>query len=235
MTDSAGSAPEPGPSPLRPGAKLRFYVGTEDGRRGSSWTVETGRTTDDVYLFHREGGRWVKSSFHASGQWHHSVMPAGRERLGAGQSPYLGVTHERAPIADGWFHASRITVDLAELRVGVEAGRALKGAVCVPPRPGFPAVCVDLYVAESEHARIQVDDAFLVGVLDRVNGGQACVIARGMGLEEPVREKLRDDVEHARGHLKTQGWDGVSPTRIVVYGNDPDGGFHREIELAIDP
>ena len=218
-----------------PGHKLRFFVREEDQRRGSSWSIETAKNSDDVYLFHREGAKWVKASFHESGQWHHSVLPKGRTRLPEGQSAYLGVSHERPALARGWWHAARITVDRAELRQHVEGNRPLKDAVIIPPANGRQAVAIDVYIGDADHQVIQVSDAFLVGSLGRFGGRMVAVIARGIDLEHPVQAVLADQIGRARRDLLNAGWDPATPTRIVICGNDTDYGFLREVEIAIDP
>lgn len=217
------------------GHKLRFFVREDDGRRGSSWSIETAKNSDDVYLFHREGAQWVKASFHQSGQWHHCVLPKGRSRLPEGQSAYLGVSHQRPALARGWWHAARITVDRADLRHAVEQDRPLKDAVIVPPSTERQAVAIDVYIADPDHQAIQVSDAFLVGSLGRVSGGMVAVIARGVDLDEPVQAALAPQIEQARHDLLDAGWDPTTPTRIVIFGNDSDSGFLREVEVAIDP
>lgn len=218
-----------------PGKKLRFFVQEEDGRRGSSWSIETAKNRDDVYLFHREGAKWVKASFHESGQWHHSVMPQGHSQLPEGQSAYFGVSHERPALAHGWWHAARITVDRADLRHHVEQGRPVRDAVIVPTAADRQAVAIDVYIADVDHQTIRVNDAFLIGSLERLGGGIVVVIARGIDLDQPVQAVFASQIVEARRDLAEAGWDLAMPTRIVICGTDVQGGFLREIEIAIDP
>jgi len=69
---------------------VRFRVQHPDGRSGSSWSVETAKNHGDVYLCHREGARWIKTSLHESGQWQFAVTEEG-QRLSPEVPPYLGV------------------------------------------------------------------------------------------------------------------------------------------------
>lgn len=218
-----------------PGEKLRFFVADNQGRRGSSWAVETSRKSNDVYLFHREGSKWVKASFHESGQWHFSVMHAGRQALSDGQTPYLGVVHHRAPVAAGWWHGAQIVVPHSELRSTVEPRLGLKGAVRIPPAPGHNAVAIDLLVADPHHARIRVDEAFLIGSLARMNGGMAVCVARGLRLSAPIHEVFDPQIAEARSALAASSHEPKSPTRIVIFGNEAESGFLWQVEVALDP
>lgn len=52
---------------LPPGSKVRFRVADVGGLVGSSWSVKTAKLLGDVYVTHREGGRWLHTSLHRDG------------------------------------------------------------------------------------------------------------------------------------------------------------------------
>ncbi len=175
---------------LPAGSTVRFRVRGGDGSFGSSWSIETARHSGDVYLSHREGARWVKTSFHESGQWHYAVTEAGLS-LDPSVPAYIGVIKEHGEIAPGWRHAMRITIDRAELRAGwIEQVRD-RQVVDVPADPSFDAVSIDVLLGAASATTIRIDHAFLVGELTRSDGGSAVVIARPMNIDAPVRVALR--------------------------------------------
>ena len=218
---------------LPAGSTVRFRVRDGDGRFGSSWSIETARHSGDVYLSHREGARWVKTSFHESGQWHYAVTEAGRS-LDPDVPAYLGVIKEHGEIAPGWLHAVRITVDRAELRAGwVEQVRD-RQVVDIPADALCDAVSIDVLLSAAGAATIRLDHAFLVGKLARGDGGSAIVIARPMNIDAPVRVALRPQIWEATKGLRTYGWDGATASRLVIFGGDSDG-YLRQVEVAVDP
>jgi hypothetical protein len=186
-----------------------------------------------VYLSHREGARWVKTSFHESGQWHYAVTKAGLS-LDPDVPAYLGVIREHGEIAPGWLHAMRITVDRAELRAGwIEQVRD-RQVVDIPADASFDAVSIDVLLGAAGAATIRVDDSFLVGELARSDGGSAVVIARPMDIDAPVRVALALQIHESREGLRTHGWNGSTASRLVIFGGDADG-YLRQVEVAVDP
>ena len=183
--------------PLPAGSTVRFRVRDADGRSGSSWSVRTAAHSGDVYVSHREGGRWVHTSFHESGQWHYTVTSEG-QALDPGSPPYLGVITEHAEIAPGWLHAMRITVARDELRSGwVERVRE-RPVVEVPADTGFDAVSIDVLLGATGAAPIRVDEhAFLIAELARGDGGSVVVIAVPTDLDVPVRVALAPLIREA--------------------------------------
>lgn len=219
---------------LSPGLQVRFRV-EEGDKAGSSWSIQTVKGKGDVYAIHREGGRQLKTSFHESGQWHFSVMPKGRARLGERESAYLGVVKEHEEIAPGWLHAMRITVPRSELRDGYEEQVRQRVVVNVPVDPEMDAVSIDLLLGDENAAPLRVDHAFLIAHMKRGDGGQALILARPMLLGESLHVGMSAQISEIRRGLRDQGWDGTSPTRAVIIGYDETRGFHRQIEIAIDP
>jgi hypothetical protein len=218
---------------LPAGSTVRFRVRDTDERSGSSWSIETARHSGDVYLAHREGARWVKTSFHESGQWHYSVTQAGLS-LDPDVPAYLGVIKEHSEIAPGWLHATRITVDRAELRAEwIEQVRDRR-VVDVLADTSFDAVSIDVLLGAAGAATIRIDHAFLVGDLARGDDGSAVVVARPMNIDAPVRVALAPQVHEATESLRAYGWDGSTASRLVIFGGDADG-YLRQVEVAVDP
>ncbi len=218
---------------LPAGSTVRFRVRDADERSGSSWSIESARHSGDVYLCHREGARWVKTSFHESGQWHYAVAEAGLS-LDRDVPAYLGVINEHGEIAPGWLHAMRITVDRAELRADwIEKVRG-RQVIDIPADASFDAVSVDVLLGAAGAPSIGIDHAFLVGELARSDGGSAIVIARPMDIDAPVRVALSRQIREATEGLRAHGWDGSTASRLVIFGGDADG-YLRQVEVAVDP
>ena len=218
---------------LPAGSTVRFRVRDGDERSGSSWSIETALYSGDVYLSHREGARWVKTSFHESGQWHYSVTEAGLS-LDPDVPAYLGVIKEHGEIAPGWLLAMRITVGRAELRAEwIEQVRD-RQVVDIPADASFDAVSIDVLLGAAGAATIRIDHAFLVGELARSDGGSAVVIARPMNIDAPVRVDLARQIREVTEGLHAHGWDGSTASRLVIFGGDADGHL-RQVEVAVDP
>jgi hypothetical protein len=218
---------------LPAGSTVRFRVRDSDEKSGSSWSIETARHSGDVYLSHREGARWVKTSFHESGQWHYAVTAAGQSP-GPDVPAYLGVITEHGEIGPGWLHAMRITVDRAELRSEwVEQVRD-RQVVDVPADASFDAVSIDVLLGAAGAATIRIDHAFLVGELARGDDGSAVIVARQMNIDAPVRVALAPQIHEATEGLRAYGWDGTTASRLVIFGGDTDG-YLRQVEIAVDP
>lgn len=207
-------------------------VGTDD-RHGSSWSLQTGTGTDDVYLAHREGGRWVHTSLHHDGRWHLAVTPAGQE-LVPGTPPYLAVTLDHQEIAAGWLHAVRITVAAAELRSDWRESVRHRNTIDVSMPQDTDAISIDVLLGEAGASTIQIDRALMIAMMARAGGGILAVIARPTELDVPVKNALAQQIAQAIGEAQQFGWDGASTTRIVVFGGDADGYF-RHVEVALDP
>lgn len=219
-------------SPLPPGSVIRWRVHDATGGAGSSWSAQTARNAGDVYVFHREGARWLKTSFHESGQWHFAITREGQE-LNPDVPPYMGVLKNREEIAAGWTHAMRITVARSELRQGYVEAAQPRPLIEVPVHPDFEAVAVDLFLGAASAAPIQIENGFLIAQLRRGDGGLAVVVARPMNLEAPLHVSLAGQIAQARDGMRTTGWDGSTPTRLVIIGADQS--FLRQIEIAADP
>jgi hypothetical protein len=211
---------------------VRFRV-VDDDRYGSSWSVQTAQASGDVYLAHREGGRWIHTSLHHDGRWHFAVTAAGQAQ--APDSPrYLGVSTKHDEIAPGWQHAMRITVAATELRSGWREAAKQRELVEVPVPPAFEAVSIDVLLGTSTAAPIRIDRAFLISNLLRGDGSTAVIIARPTHLDAPVHEALAPQIAVAVAELRQHGWDGSTGTRFVIFGGDADG-YLREVEVALDP
>jgi hypothetical protein len=216
------------------GSSVRFRVEDPSEGVGASWTLRTHRETGDTYVLHREGGRWIHTSFHHSGEWHFAVDPKGRDRLRPDASPFLGVSTERDEIAPGWHRAKRITVARSELRdASIDQAKA-KQMVAIPTHPAYNAVSIDILLANANPSLIRLDLAFPVARLHRGDGGQVHVVAFPTNLDESVSDTFAEDLAQIRQDLRQQGWDGTTPVRAAIFGIDPEG-FQREIEVVIDP
>jgi len=128
----------------------------------------------------------------------------------------------------------RITVAAAELHSHWHEAAKQRNVVDVPMTDGIEALSIDVLLGSAGAARIRVDSAYAVATMERGDGGTAAVIARPMSLDAPVREALGPQISQAVADSRQFGWNGTSPTRLVIFGGDADG-FLRHIEIAVDP
>lgn len=218
---------------LLPGSKVRFRVNDAEFGSGSSWSIETTKKTGDVYLFHREGGRWLKTSLHESGQWHYGLTAKAKERSPE-EPAYLGITHEHPELAPGWICAKIITVAHSELRTDYVEAVKDRGVVDVPIDRSADATDIVVLLGDADPALIRVDNAVLVAQMRRGDGGQVIVYATPVNLAQPVHTALAAQIAQARAELEDEfGWDGDSATRIVINGRSEDGHL-QEFEIAVD-
>jgi hypothetical protein len=231
-----GSAPDGRGGMEAPGATVRFRL--EDGSLGfgSSWSVQTKTSTNDVYIAHREGARWTHTSLHQSGRSHYAVSDAGRARLRDGESPYLAVSRDRPAIFPGWTHEKRIVVAKSELRKNwSEAVKQKAGMVAVPTDPEHNAVAVDMFLSATDAASVEIQRCFPIAHMALGGGAQLEIIARPLTIDFDLRVLFAPQIAEARAGLLSCGWDGKSPTRVVIFGKDEDTGTLEEVEVAIDP
>lgn len=215
---------------LDAGSIVRFRVRDSAGRTGSSWSIQTARSSGEVYVCHREGARWVKTSFHESGQWHFAVTSAG-QALARDSPGYLGIVKNHKEIAPGWLHATRITVACGELRSDwVEHARE-RDIVEVPADEAFDAVTIDILLGAVGAAGLRIDEAVSIAEIARGDGGLAVASARRMNLDIPVHNALAPQIDEALAGMRNHGWDGTTASRLVIFGGDDDG-YLRQIELA---
>lgn len=213
------------------GSNARFQVCADDGRRGSTWSIRT--SADDVYVIHREGGRWAHASFHASGEWHFAISKGGQE-LEPESPAYLGVLKAHEETAPGWLHALRITVAQSELHSAYVERVRQRSTIEIPVDSQFDAISVDLFLKAPDAAPIIVEHALHVVEIERAGGGSAALIARPMDLDAPVNVAFATQIAEIRAGLAEHGWDGAPPARVAIFGGDADG-YLREVEVAIDP
>ena len=223
----------PVPPRMPPGSTVRYQVQHPELGCGSSWSARTHPSTGDVYVAHREAGRWIKSSFHESGQWHYGL---GAAAIGEDETVkrYLCVTHEHREVSPGWVHAHQVAVPRSELRHYDESVRNRSVIPVVIPW-GYDALALNLYIGEpgyqialrlDPHTRVIAD-------LERGDGGRALIFKQPMTLERPVAQIFASEIAEARGGIVANGWDG-RPTRIAIFGMADPLGPHNEVEVAID-
>ncbi len=222
------------PPRLPPGSTVRFQVQHPALGCGSSWSVTTSVTTGDVYVAHREAGRWIKSSFHESGQWHYGLSAAAIEQDERADR-YISITHEHREISPGWVHAHQVAVARSELRQHTESVRDRSVTPVVLPW-GWDAVAINLYLGRPGYqiALRLAPHTKIIADLERGDGGRALVVKQPMALERPVAELFAPEIGEARAGLVANGWDG-RPARIAIFGMADRLGPHNEVEVAIDP
>lgn len=214
------------------GASVRFQVVHVDGRVGSSWSVRSSKHAGDVYVTHRDGGRWVHTSLHRDGRWHFAITPEGQDLVPKAPA-YLAVTRDREEIAPGWLHAMRITVADSELRSQVLETSKVKSLVAVPMPEGYDGVSIDVLLGAPDAPALTLDQCFLIAQMRRGDSGLAVVVARPTTLDSPIADALAPALDQAIVELRQFGWDGHTPTRIVIVGTDAHG-YLRQAEIAVD-
>jgi hypothetical protein len=218
---------------IRAGRTVRFQVQHPELGRGSSWSVTSHKRTGDIYVAHREGGQWIKSSYHQTGQWHWGLGAAAIAREQDAMR-YLAITHTHREIASGWEHALRITVPRTELRHYTE--QVTQRPVIPVSLPwGHDAVAIDLYIGKPGHSiALRIDPhTRVLADMERGDEGRALIVKRPLQVDRPVHEEFEAEIREAREGMTAQGWDG-RPTRIVIFGMTDPEGPHQELEVAID-
>lgn len=215
------------------GSAARFQVCADDGRRGSTWSIRTSAAADDVYVIHREGGRWAHASFHASGEWHFAISKEGQD-LDPDGPAHLGVLRAHDETAPGWLHALRITVAQSELHTAYVERVRQRSTIEIPVDSVSEAISVDLFLKGADASPIIVEHALHVVEIERAGGGSAVLIARPTDLDAPVNVAFAEQIAEIKAGLADYGWDGPQPARVVIFGGDADG-YLREVEVAIAP
>ena len=218
---------------MPPGSTLRFRVKEPNGRFGSSWSIKTAPNSSDVYLSHREGARWIKTSFHESGQWHFSVTAAG-QGLAPEVPAYFGVITDHSEIAPGLLHAMRITVARDELRPAWSEAVSSRDVTDIPTDRNFDAINLDIFLRNPGTPDALFEHAHVVGQLQTLDQGSVIVVARPMDFELPLRVALAPEIHEAISGARASGWDGTTTSRLIIIGHD-QGEYLRQIEIALDP
>jgi len=112
---------------------------------------------------------------------------------------------------------------------------AQKEIIAVPTHPGYNAVSIDFVLGAPDAVVVEVQQCFPIVHMALGNGGQLEVIARPTTLDVDLRDVLAEQITCARRGLQDAGWDGVTPTRMAIFGQDADTGLLIEIEIAVDP
>lgn len=217
---------------LEPGKALRLQVQNPRDGNGSSWKIQTSKTTGDVYVAERAGPA-IHSSFHHHGRWHYAIDSGFDDP----DNPvrHLLITRHRQELAPGWTHAKRIVVPRSELRATVP--RLGPPVVAVPIKWLHDAVALDVWLGQpGAGLRIHaLPGVHVLAQMERGDGGIVLVISRSMDFPTGcgVRDAFAEEIVQARVDMIRKGWDG-SPTRVALFGLD-DNGFQVEYEIAIDP
>lgn len=221
-------------SNLPAGSEFRFQLRDPVLGNGSTWKLRTVKDNGDVYLMQRESGRWIKASFHEDiGRWHYAVTEAGQHLSTPHGAPYLEITFDHEPIAEGWYHSKRIVVARSELRPWAEPNSDSR-ILGVEMPENYDAIGFDLLLGDPGAPVLSLDSKYKVlAVLERGDGGLAVLIQTPLMLEYTVGGALVDEIAQARTDLKQFGWDGT-PTRIVIMVASEDDGLQKEIEVALD-
>lgn len=191
------------------------------------------KNSGDVYMANREGGKWIKSSFHESGRWHYGVTERGQELGDSDGDAYIAVTHEHQEVVPGWARGKRITVAVSELRTWAEPD-VVSAMVAIDVPPDCDAVSVDLLLSGQDSPPLLVSaPARLVASLRRGDGGLAILIRSPHILDAPIHATFELKIAEVRDGIRIAGWDG-NPTRVVLFGHDDDLGSQRDVEVAVD-
>jgi hypothetical protein len=161
-------------------------------------------------------------------------VTAAGQALAPDVPPYLGVIADHSEAAPGWLHAMTITVARDELRATWSEQVRNRQVVDIPTDPTFDAVAVDIFLGSPDAPLVRIEQALLVGQLRRLDEGTVAVIARPINLGTPIHIALAPQIQEATIGLRVCGWDGRTPSRLVIFGQDA-GEYLRQIEIAVDP
>lgn len=146
----------------------------------------------------------------------------------------MGVSHSRKDLGAGWALCKRVTVARTEMRTQDLVDSTHKPVLGMPLSDEYPALSFEVLLGQPGAGPVHLDRTQLVGRMTRGDGGSVLVVARPTLLSGDLRSEYFAEIEQCKRDLKDRfGWDGVSPTRVVLFGVDSEG-FQRDIEIAID-
>ncbi len=199
---------------------------------GSSWRLVTKPSTDDVYLEHIEGGRWVHSSFHKSGESHYATTKAPRAAGGPGTPRYVAEVPDRFAVAPGVFLLVRIAVARSELsRDWTERGTP-PTVIDVPMASDGTGLAFEAYLVEDPEAVVGVEGE-VVAIAVCGGGSMLYLIATPLRLDVGVHVGLYNEIAEIQSAFRAKGWTEF-PIRVAISMQDPEmPGVQREVEVLL--
>jgi hypothetical protein len=213
-----------------PREKLRFGIAAVGGYRAATWKVWTDGAPDrlDLYLACRRLGGHLKTSLHASGQWHTAytretfesavkdVVPQGRDR-------FLERWPRPSPFAPGIVLAFRIVTPSAAVTSPISP--AAPDVTWLPNAPDGKATEIDILLAEASvnvpgwPGRLSMGTS-LVGSLQLGAGATAWVVYWTIDLpDKPSLPRGTGRFYKGRSAHDLQG----ANLRALTFGSEPDG------------
>jgi hypothetical protein len=206
---------------LPSGIRVKFQAQLDTHHVGHVWQISTKVNSADLYLENSYIKDYVHVSHHASGQWHYALPGEPRE--------YLAISVRRGEVAPGWVHASRIVI----AKEDAVLSRIDSTAIPVAFHPDYPAICMDLFIAELGASPVLVSEAFLIEEFTLGTTHKAVLISRPYGYKESPQEFFQDKIPQFQSDLQSRGWDGQLTSIIVIFDTESEFGYLQQVELSV--
>ena len=206
---------------LPPGIRVRFQAQLDQNHVGHVWQVSTKANSTDLYLENSYIKDSVHVSHHASGRWHYALPGEPRE--------YLAISNDREEVTPGWVHASRIVIakDDAVLT------QIDSSAIPVPFHPDYPAICMDIFIAELGAAPVLISEGCLIEEFTLGSTHQAVLISRPYGYVESPQEYFKAKIRDIQSDLLNMSWDGKLTSIIMIFDTEENHGYLQQVELSV--
>jgi hypothetical protein len=204
---------------------------------GSSWKIETILKTKDVYVFMRDGARWVHTSAHHSDVSHFAFIknPADGD-VEDSNDGYLDRTSGKQEVQEGWNLAFRIIVPNSSLQMNYVERSKLTKMLIIPPSVSQEVNCtiIDIFKVEvplkylgtarpKEKLKVHKTGEFSVVV----SWTYAC-------LSEDPQDVFQEIISEARNELKEQPEAGVVGRISVILKDEKLPNTKVQLKLAIN-
>jgi hypothetical protein len=206
---------------LPAGIRVKFQAQLDQHHVGHVWQVSTKSNTTDLYLDNSYIKDSVHVSHHASGEWHYALPGKTRK--------YLAISNDREEVAPGWVHASRIVV----AKEDAVLTRVDSSAIPVPFHPEYPAICMDIFIAELGAVPLLVSGGYLIEEFILGSTHQAALISRPHSFQESPQEFFQDRIAEFRADLQSHGWDGELTSIIMIFDTESDFGYLQQVEISV--
>jgi len=210
-----------------PGSTIRYQVLSARLGKGSSWSLSTTKSANDVYLTHRESGDFIHASFHSSGESHYALKQQSKK------TEYFLSSRDRIHVAPKLFHAHQIIIPHSELSLTYVEQKKDRDLIHIPLLEDFDATQINLYLSDEPFPLVRIENACHVATLELGGGGFAILVARPINLSSNVHETFSEVIAEAKRSLEGKGLRNQE-TRIVLMVSDGEKETTKvEVEVKI--
>lgn len=216
-----------------PESTIRFRVVDPVLGSGSSWSLTTKRNTNDVYVTHRESGRFMHCSFHHTGVSQYTLTGAALSDSSGEFTRHLLESSQKEFVAVNLHHAHQIIVPYSELSTTyVEKVRA-RSFIDIPIHHEADALNLNLYLSDGPFGLIKIERALLVAEMELGGGGSALLVAQSARYENPIHDTFKHLISEVRDSLKEKGLRNQEARFVMMVTDDESSGTKVEIEISL--